>query len=116
MALTSDDSIREVTGITTEEKHDIINFLQGAVYCWCKNRRDEWFSLRNLMGGENFDWNGTPLLALYHKHINNGHNSDVSIEKAGKDAGWILKKVIKNDIRNFDTAKKSLIRNYRWKK
>lgn len=116
MGLTSNDEIREVNGITDTEKHDIINFLQGAVYSWCKNRTDEWFSLRNLMGGENFDWKGTPLLALYLKHNNNGYNNDVSIERAGKDAGWILKKVIKKDLRNFDTEKRDLIRNYRWNK
>ncbi len=57
--------IREVKEITTDDKKSIMNFLQGAVYCWCKNRKDEWFSLRDLMGGDNYDWQGTPLIVLY---------------------------------------------------
>lgn len=32
-----------------------------------RNRKEDWFSLRDLMGGENFYWQGTPLYALYEK-------------------------------------------------
>ena len=77
--------------------------MKGAVYSWCKNRKGEWFSLRDLMGGDNFYWNGTPLLDLYLKHKNLGKNSETSIKDAGKDAGWILKKVLKKDDRKFET-------------
>src|SRR5690349_13674520 len=68
MALSSLSEVRDVTGVTDRDLARIRDFLQGAVYCWCKNRADEWFSLRDLMGGENFQWQGTPLLALYEKH------------------------------------------------
>jgi len=33
------DEIREVTGFSEVEKNDVFNFLQGAVYCWCKIER-----------------------------------------------------------------------------
>ncbi|ADJ28768.1 hypothetical protein [Nitrosococcus watsonii] len=111
MSLTEESQLRSVTGITEEQKMNIVNFLQGAVYCWCKNRKDEWFSLRDLMGEDNYYWEGTPLLPLYIKH--EGANDD-PVKEAGKDAGWLLKEVVANDKRVFDTKKESLIRHYRW--
>lgn len=33
-----------VHGLTPEVESQIYAFLQGAVYCWCKNRPNEWFS------------------------------------------------------------------------
>lgn len=39
--LIGETEIRDVHGIPEEQKQRIIDFLQGAVYCWCKNRKDE---------------------------------------------------------------------------
>ncbi len=72
MALLIDTEIRTVHGIKPEDTKSIIDFLQGAVYCWYKNRPDEWFSMRDLMGGDNYYWQGTPMLELYEKHKKNG--------------------------------------------
>ncbi|GAB1473161.1 hypothetical protein MASR2M69_06020 [Bacteroidota bacterium] len=49
--LTVDSEIRDVYGITNEQRQRILDFLQGAVYSWCKNRKDEWFAARDLLGG-----------------------------------------------------------------
>lgn len=114
MALTIETEVREVYGISDEERKSIIDFLQGAVYCWCKNRPDEWFSMRDLMGGENYYWQGTPLLKLYEKHEKKYSDWEPAVEAAGKDSGWLLKKVIHNDKRKFETKKEELIRKYRW--
>lgn len=38
MALIIESEIKDVHGISNEGKQRIIDFLQGAVYCWCKNR------------------------------------------------------------------------------
>ena len=103
--------IRTVTGIQDNERASILNFLQGAVYCWCKNRRDEWFSLRDLMGGDNTEWAGTPLLALYLKHE---QTSSDPVRQAGQDGGWLLKRTIQEDLRHFETREQHLIREYRW--
>ena len=51
-------------------------YIQGAVYCWCKNCKMDnqepiWFSASDLFGGDNYDWNGTPLLGLYKWHEEN---------------------------------------------
>ena len=111
MALNVKSQVRNVSGITANEKARIRDFLQGGVYCWCKNRKNEWFSLRDLMGGDNFYWQGTPLLPLYSKHE---HKTSDPVKDAGKDAGWLLKAVIAEDKRLFDTRKQEMIRQYRW--
>lgn len=116
MTLIPKSQIREVKGITKTEKQRIADYLQGAVYCWCKNRFEEWFSVRDLFGGDNFDWSGTPMTVLYEKHRTKGKSDSDSISDAGKDAGWILKNVIDTDRRQFETKKEELIRKYRWKK
>lgn len=111
MSLTKDSKLRTVSGITKAQAIRISDFLQGAVYCWCKNRKDEWFSLRELMGGDNYYWQGTPLIPLYEKHKDHAQDP---VAEAGKDAGWLLKAVIKKDKRHFDTKKEAKIRQYRW--
>lgn len=116
MALLPISKVRDVLDISEEHKQRIFDFLQGAVYCWCKNRPEEWFSMRDLMGGENFNWTGTPLSKLYDKHIGKGKNDAAAIEDAGKDSGWILKRVIISDERVFETMHEELIRKYRWVK
>lgn len=55
MTLTPKSELREVSGIRDIEKGLIKAFIQGAVYCWVKNRKDEQFAVRDLVGGENFD-------------------------------------------------------------
>ena len=111
MSLREYSEIREVTGITPEQEQRICDFLQGAVYSWCKNRKDEWFSMRDLMGGDNYYWDGTPLIVLYRKHEN---ISIDPVKEAGKDSGWLLKKVIHQDKRVYETTREELIRKYRW--
>lgn len=110
IVLDKDYEIRDVKKITIEEKEKILSFLQGAVYCWCKNRKDEWFALRNLMGGANFYWEGTPLMALYEKY----KYKENATELAGKDAGWLLKKIIHDDKRKFTTKVEAQTRQYKW--
>ncbi|MGA2141452.1 MAG: hypothetical protein ABSG94_03420 [Brevinematales bacterium] len=113
MALTHDTGIREVGNLTPEQKQSIYDFLQGAVYCWCKNKKGDWFSLRDLMGGDNYDWNGTPLIELYNKH-GNKNDEDEQIKAAGQDGGMLLKIVIINDNRLFDTQINEQNRQYKW--
>jgi hypothetical protein len=109
-----DDMLREVSGISEVEKKGIMDFLQGSVYCWCKNNKGKWFSMLDLMGGDNRDWSGTPLEILYNKHIQNGKTVKEAFENAGKESGWLLKRVIHDDKRPFETEKTEINRKYRW--
>lgn len=109
------DRLQNISGLSTREVDNIKSFLQGSVYSWCKNNPNQWFSIRTFMGGKNFDWKGTPLYNLYEKHINQGKSNSDAIKQAGIDAGWLLKRVLKDDERRaFDTKQSEMIRQYRW--
>lgn len=114
MALIPKSELREIHGIDENDKAQIQAFIQGAVYCWIKNRTGEPFAARDLAGGENRDWKGTPLLALYEKHRKSGKDDEAAIASAGRDLGWLLKKVLVEDKRKFRAEKKGLVRAYRW--
>lgn len=109
MTLPSTERIYQVNGLSAEEERRARDFLQGAVYSWCKNRLDEEFALRDLVGGENTDWEGTPLQPIYERHL----PSPDAFSSAAKDAGWLLKSVLMDDIREFAT-RKDLVLHYTW--
>jgi hypothetical protein len=114
MALLPPSEIRQVTGITLEQELLMRAFLQGAVYSWVKNRTGEQFAARDLVGGENFEWEGTPLFPLYEKHSASGKSIDEAIDAAGKDCGWLLKSVLADDRRHFEAGRSGLTAGYRW--
>jgi hypothetical protein len=92
--------------LSPEDIEKIKIYLQGAVYCWCKNCKNEkcepeWFSVRSLFGGENNDWRGTPLQKLYDWYETKGYADDESHNKAGMDAGHLLKRTLFEDKRTF---------------
>jgi hypothetical protein len=98
MAFTQSSTLRDIQGISEAEKVRIHGFLQGAVYCWRKNRKYELFSMRDIMGGDNFHREDTPLITLYAKQRAAGVSDSDAIERAGRESGWLLKKrVISQD-------------------
>ena len=105
---------KNISGIHKCDMELIKAFLQGAIYCWVKNRKDEVFALRNLVGGENANWENTPLEPLYKKHINMGKDNKTANEVAGQDAGKILKLVLKNDKRKFKVIDAGFTNGYKW--
>jgi hypothetical protein len=113
MSLIPESQSRSVRGISPQDYQRIYDFLQGAVYCWCKNQSGL-FGLRDLMGGTNFFWARTPLIALWNKHRARGLPDDAAITAAAIDGGWILKRVINDDRRTFSHTKEGLVRKYHW--
>lgn len=103
--LLPESKINNVHGISDEQRQRIMDFLRNAVYCWCDNNKDQWFAARDLLGGENKDWRDTPMFALYEKSRNE--------RQAGRDAGNLLKRVLSNDSRRFETDR-GRVRRYRW--
>ncbi|WP_308603522.1 hypothetical protein [uncultured Fibrobacter sp.] len=113
MFLNADEKVRNVNGISEEQKRKIMDFLQGAVYCWCNSCPGKWFSLQSLMGGKNSYWQGTPLYILYE--IAAGEGDGESAENmAARKAGWLLKSVLKSDKRTFETKEGFRKKYFRW--
>ena len=98
-----------------QEKQRIADFLLGSVYCWCKTKKDVPFNLQLLLGGENKDWTGTPLLFLFERLLNRDRsNGNEAYEQAAKDAGRLLKELLaNNEFRSFETFVERT-RYYRW--
>ena len=60
MALLDNSRVNTVSGIIDPKRQKIRDFLQDAVNCWINNnKKDEWFALRHLVGGEKSNWEGT---------------------------------------------------------
>lgn len=108
-------STQKVHGLSEGELQKIKAFLQGAVYCWCAIRKSDWFCARDLIGGVNQDWKGYPLEVLYRRYIKAGRDHDYAFDQAAKDAGKILKRVLSEDNRTFETMEMERTRSYRWK-
>lgn len=100
-----------VANLKKDDVQRIKDFVQGSVYCFCKNCPDRYFAARDLFGGKNFHWQETPLMKLFEWHLNN-RKADAK-EMAGKDIGWILLDVIKEDKREFD-LNDDYVHEYKW--
>jgi len=110
--------IRKVRGIASYQEDEIKRFMQGAIYAWSKNYPGLPFAVYDLMGGKNYRWEGTPLIALFQKHTSQGKNDQEAIRAAGRDLGWIVKRVVCNDKRRYLIGKKrgksGLVASYLW--
>jgi hypothetical protein len=112
MTLRPESELREPSGVDPTHRELIRAFMQGAVYSWVKNRPGEYFAVRDLVGGLNNNWNGTPLQVLYDRHINAGKNAEEAFESAAKDLGWIVKTLLSEDRRTFEWEKSGLVNTY----
>ena len=111
---TDETTLQDLTGIEDDERRLIKAFMQGAVYCWVKNRLREPFAVRDLMGGANFEWAGTPLYVLFQKHSRMGKDDETAVKDAGKDLGHLTKAVLYEDKRTFVRGMAGLVRSYYW--
>ncbi|MEN6620307.1 MAG: hypothetical protein ABFD50_01995 [Smithella sp.] len=112
MTIRPESELREPSDLLDSHRELIRAFMQGAIYCWVKNRPRESFAVRDLVGGLNNNWNGTPLQVLYDRHINTGKNADEAFEAAAKDLGWIVKTLLSEDRRVFEVEKAGLVNTY----
>ncbi len=103
--VTNDYTMRSIVAQIDKNQRELIEaFVQGAVYCHCKiSEKGTSFAARDLFGGDNYYWQGTPLIALYQWHENN--DADDPVGMAGKDLGWILLGVLAKDKRHFSKSK-----------
>jgi hypothetical protein len=114
MAIKPESELRDVHGIDNNQKTLIKAYMQGAIYSWVKNRKGESFAVRDLVGGENYNWEGTPLFVLWEKQIKLGKKGDDATTDAAKDLGWLTKTVLAEDKRTFMVEKAGMVNSYRW--
>ena len=81
---------------------DTKNYLLGAINCFIRQKKSDWFKAKDIILG---NWNGTPLQQIYDFFISNGLSEEESWKKAGMCLGQILKKVIFDNSRTFETRK-----------
>ncbi len=116
-----DDETRNISSLNDSEKQRAKDFLQGLVYCWCKNQPDEKFAAKDLVGDENKNWKGTPLQQVYDYYLDhykkNGKSEkeaeDAAYKQAPKDVGWLLKSMLHADKREFKQIDE-WVNSYKW--
>lgn len=114
MALIGDyNYVPKVAWVSSSQRNDMQMFLKGAVYCWCKNRKGEWFATRDLLGGDNYYWQGTPLIDLFTHYLHQGYSEEEAVFMAGKDAGKLMMEMLEDDKRTYET-RSAFTREYRW--
>jgi len=83
-------------GLTDRQVSQILKYLKGKVSSWCRNHPSEEFSVSRLFGS---DWRGTPIQALYKNRRK--LNSSDPVGSAGKDCGFLLRRMLQEDSRTF---------------
>lgn len=95
-------TVIKVSGLSQIERIKIDAYLISLVNKWFAKKGKEWFAARNLVGGDNADWNGTDLQVLYDKHIKLGKTPTQAKRQAGIDLGKLLKVALNSDPRDFE--------------
>ena len=84
------------------DNKDIQNYLLGAINCFIRRNNDTWFKAKDIILS---DWIGTPLQIIYDFFETNGLSEEEARKQAGMCLGKILKKIISDDSRIFETRK-----------
>lgn len=110
-----DNTYMNVHGFEEDELQRMRDYLLGAVQVWCRDRHGEWFAARDLLGGANFFWQGTPLIRLFDFYMARSDNdSEYSVKQAGRAAGHLLKRVLVEDTKRMYETRQGYTRQYRW--
>lgn len=103
-----------VRGFSERELQRMRDYLLGAVQVWCRDRHGEWFAARDLLGGANTYWQGTPLQRLYDYYMGYSDDDVFSRKQAGRAAGHLLKRVLIEDRKRTYESRQGYTREYRW--
>ena len=105
-----------VRGVSDADIQRMCDFLYGAVRARCKDFEDAQFAARDLLGGANYFWVGTPMQVLFDKYIDEGCTDEEAIKRAGQSAGKLLKRVLINDRnRTYVIGDAGLAAGYTWR-
>lgn len=76
-------------------------YINQCIDNWCTNNSNQTFSVSDIFGNKNWNWNSTPLQVLYDYELNLSNDSQKAFDKAGYFIGILLNKVVaeRSDIR-----------------
>lgn len=104
--------------LTPEQLNDISTCLKTVINTYLNTtgkNNNIWFSLSDLIGGENKFWQN-PFKQVYNIYV--AHNENTAFKNSAKDLGWVLLKILNEDTRNFRTEhiykKRKYVRVYTW--
>jgi len=105
-----------VRGVSDAEIQRMCDFLYGAVRARCKDFEDAQFAARDLLGGANYFWEGTPMAVLFEKYVEEGCSHEDAVKRAGQSAGKLLKRVLIDDPnRTYVIGDAGLAAGYTWR-
>ena len=106
--------MQDVRGISVTDKALIGAFMQGAIYSWIKDaKKGDRFAVRDLVGGANKYWDGTPLHVLFLKHKALKKSDAAANKQAGIELGWLVKTLLEADKRRFRQIR-GFVNTYEW--
>lgn len=104
--------------LTPEQLNDINTCLKTVINTYLNTTGKNngiWFSLSDLIGGENKFW-PNPIKQVYNVYV--AYNENTAFSNSAKDMGWVLLKILHEDNRNFRTEhrykKGKYVRAYTW--
>lgn len=91
-----------VRGYTDDEQNAAIVKLLTRMYNAVLNvAPDRPFTLRDVVGGHNRDFAGTPLQIIYDKYLIEYGDRQTAYSKTARDVGWFLIRALDEDERVF---------------
>ena len=104
-----------IRGVSDADIRRMLDFLFGATRAICADREGTQFSVRDILGGANYFWEGTPMEVLFKKYVAEGYSTDAAIVEAGKSAGHLLKRVLIEDAnRTYRLGDAGMVNGYTW--
>lgn len=88
-------------------------YMQGAVEGFCNCNPKDNLSVRILFGGNNRNWNETPMQKIYDYYIKIGKPEKDAAKSASIDAGKLLTSVLADNSREFELVGKDSGNIYR---
>lgn len=84
----------------------IKTYILGTINGFCINDKASAFSVRILFGGDNRNWNHTPLQKIYNYYIQIGKSATDAAASSSIDVGRLLKEILEDDKRQFEIVGK----------
>lgn len=87
--------------ICEEEANEIQEFITRLYNAVLNQSETIEFTLRDVLGGFNRDWNDTPLQKIYNVYFEQTNDRDITYQRAAREAGVFLKRALDKDERTF---------------